>query len=167
MIRKATTDDIPSIMDTIKLIVQEMKSYNNTQWDENYPQSKDFEEDIQNGDLYVYNVDGEVYGFICVNCIEPKEYDDLNWSYNEKAMVVHRFAVNPTFRNKGIGSKLLKFADDLSRENNITYLKTDTYSINTKMDSLLKKCGYKHIGDMNFLGKEKPFYCYDKKLSDK
>ena len=166
MIRKATINDIPSIMDTIRLTVEEMKSYNNTQWDENYPLSKDFKEDIQNGDLYVHDVDGEVYGFICVNYIEPKEYDNLNWSSNEKAMVVHRVAVNPTFRNKGIGSKLLKFADDLAKENNVAYLKTDTYSINVKMNSLFKKCGYKHIGEMDFLGKEKPFYCYDKKLSD-
>lgn len=34
------------------------------------------------------------------------------------------------------------------------------------MNSLFKKCGYKFVGEMSFLGKEFPFYCYDKLLND-
>jgi len=58
----------------------------------------------------------------------------------------------------------MNFADDLAIKNSIKYLKTDTYSINTKMDALFKKCGYKFIGEMIYLGKEKPFNCYEKIL---
>lgn len=164
MIRKANTNDLKSIMEVIKLTVEEMKSYDNTQWDSNYPQSKDFEEDIKKGELYVDEVDGKVQGFVCVNYIEPIEYENLSWSSKDKAMVIHRMAVNPYVRRQGIATKLMKFADDLAKENNVKYLKTDTYSINVKMDALFKKCGFTHIGEMNFLGKEKPFYCYDKEL---
>lgn len=162
MIRKAKINDLDKIMEIIKLTVEEMISYNNTQWDENYPQSKDFMEDIKKEDLYVKDVNGEIYGFICVNYMEPEEYKGLNWSSKEKAMIVHRMAVNPKFRNQGIGIQLMQFAEKLARENNIKYLKTDTYSINIKMNSLFKKCGFQYIGEMTFLGKEKLFYCYDK-----
>lgn len=48
--------------------------------------------------------------------------------------------------------------------NNVNYLKTDTYSLNKKMNSLFKEFDYKCVGEMSFLGKEAPFYCYDKKL---
>ena len=79
-------------------------------------------------------------------------------------MVIHRMAVDSNFRNKGVGKKLISFAEELTKENNVKYIKTDTYSINTKMNSLFLKCGLKLIGEMSFLGKEKPFYCYDKIL---
>ncbi|HDA5951151.1 TPA: GNAT family N-acetyltransferase, partial [Clostridioides difficile] len=46
MIRKANMNDLESIMKIIKSTVEEMKTYNNTQWDENYPLEKDFVSDI-------------------------------------------------------------------------------------------------------------------------
>ena len=164
MIRKANMNDLESIMKIIKSTVEEMKTYNNTQWDENYPLEKDFVSDIKKQDLYIYEVDGEVAGFICLNYEEPEEYLGLNWSSNKKAMVIHRMAVNPNFRKTGIASKLVDFAEKLAVENNVSYLKSDTYSINSKMNLLLTKCGFTKIGEMSFLGKEKSFYCYDKIL---
>ena len=165
MIRKAAKHDMTEDSEILDLTVNEMNSYNNTQWDENYPQEKDFINDIQKGDLFVTEREEKLVGFICINKVEPVEYYGLNWSLNEDAMIVHRMAVNPDYRRSGIGTELMKFADELALENNIRYLKTDTYSINTKMNALFKKCGYDFIGEMNFLGKEKSFYCYEKILN--
>ena len=164
MIIQAVKNDIIDIMKIIDLTVKEMKSYNNTQWDENYPKTKDFIIDIENGDLYVEVENTHIKGFICVNYVEPKEYNDLQWSSIEKCMVIHRMAVNPIYRNNGMGSKLMNFAEELALEKGIKYLKTDTYSINTKMNSLFRKFNYKFVGEMNFLGKENSFYCYEKYL---
>lgn len=164
MIIKATKNDITDIMKILDLTVKEMKSYNNTQWDENYPQTKDFIKDIENGELYVEVENKHIKGFICVNLVEPKEYNDLKWFSIEKCMVIHRMAVSPLYRNSGVGSKLMNFAEEIALKNGITYLKTDTYSINIKMNSLFKKFNYKFVGEMNFLGKEKSFYCYEKYL---
>ena len=61
-------------------------------------------------------------------------------------MVIHRMAVNPKFRQQGIATKLIKLAEQLALDNNVVYLKTDTYSINTKMNSLFKKCGFNLVG---------------------
>ncbi|RDY27012.1 GNAT family N-acetyltransferase [Romboutsia weinsteinii] len=160
--RKAKTSDLNNIMKVIDLTVKEMKQENNTQWDERYPIEEDFLVDIEKGTLYVEEVDGEFKGFICVDFNQPKEYDDINWSSNKESMVIHRMAVNPACRRQGIGQRLIKFADELAIENKANYIKTDTYSINTKMDALFKKCGFVKVGEMDFLGKEKPFYCYDK-----
>lgn len=166
MIRKAKLNDLNSIMEIIKSTVEEMKTYNNNQWDENYPQAKDFTNDIESGDLYVDDDRGNIKGFICVNFIEPVEYENINWSSNDKSMVIHRMAVNPKFRQQGVASEMMHFAEKLASDNNVVYLKTDTYSINTKMNSLFKKFGFNLVGEMSFLGKEKPFYCYDKLLKD-
>ena len=79
-------------------------------------------------------------------------------------MVIHRMAVNPQCRNKGIGTKLINFAEELAIKNKVNYLKADTYSINTKMNSLFRKFNYRFVGEMSFLGKEHSFYCYEKTL---
>ncbi|MGL4254176.1 MAG: GNAT family N-acetyltransferase [Fusobacteriaceae bacterium] len=162
MIKKAVKTDIVKIMEIIATTIEEMRSYNNTQWDETYPKSENFLKDIQAGDLYVDELEGEIRGFVCVNYIEPSEYEDIRWQSSEKAMIVHRMAVNSNFRNQGIGKSLLQFSEKLALENGVNYLKTDTYSINDKMNSLFKKFGFQLAGEMEFLGKEKPFYCYDK-----
>lgn len=164
MIRKAELKDIENIMKIIKAVIAEMKTYGNTQWDENYPQGVDFEEDIKNGALYVEEENGKFRGFVCANFVEPEEYKDIQWGFDEKCMVLHRMSINPECRNKGLASKLIKFVEDTALENGVSYIRTDTYSINEKMNALLKKMGYVHRGNMKFLGKEKDFYCYDKKI---
>ncbi|MFL0195869.1 GNAT family N-acetyltransferase [Clostridium sp. WILCCON 0269] len=165
MVRKAVMEDLRDIMEIIKQTIVEMATYNNTQWDENYPQEKDFMNDIQRGDLFVVEQERKLAGFICINKVEPVEYNGLNWSLSKHCIVVHRMAVNSIYRRSGIGTKLMKFADKLALENNIGYLKTDTYSINKKMNALFKKCGYEFVGEMSFLEKEKSFYCYEKILN--
>ncbi|WP_075366605.1 GNAT family N-acetyltransferase [Desulfosporosinus metallidurans] len=162
--RKAHLEDIDEIMDIIKMTILEMHSYNNYQWDENYPQEKDFITDINEGNLYVSERDEKLVAFICVNQIEPDEYSGLDWSSTKEGMVIHRMSVHPEYRRNGVGLELMNFAEVLAQSHNIAYLKTDTNSMNAKMQSLFIKCGYKYIGDISFLGKEEPFYCYDKLL---
>lgn len=162
--RKAIVQDIIGIMDIIRMVVHEMHSYHNFQWDEFYPQKKDFLADISAGDLYVSERDGKLVGFVCVNKIEPVEYCGLDWSSRKDFMVIHRMAVDPAYRRNGVGRELMTFAEELALKSNIAYLKTDTNSINKKMKALFLKCGYNFIGEICFLGKETPFYCYDKRL---
>jgi ribosomal protein S18 acetylase RimI-like enzyme len=164
MIRKAVINDLESIMGILRKIIVEMHGYNNFQWDENYPQAQDFTSDIQKGNLFVSVREVEIAGFICINQNEPIEYEGLKWSLAEDALVIHRMGVNPDYRNAGIGVALVRFADELAKGAGVKYLKTDTYSLNTKAQSLFEKCGYVLVGEMNFLGREKPFYCYEKTL---
>ncbi len=164
MVRKANAADIGNIMAIIRETLVEMAAYGNNQWDETYPLEKDFLGDIQKGDLYVAEREGALVGFVCINQVEPAEYNGLPWGMRETALVVHRMAVNPVYRRNGIGKELMQFADELAVKNNIRYLKTDTYSINTKMNALFVKCGYRLVGEMSFLNKVKPFYCYERVL---
>ncbi|ADK16926.1 MULTISPECIES: GNAT family N-acetyltransferase [Clostridium] len=165
MIRKAIMEDIKDIMEIIRQTIAEMRTYNNTQWDENYPQKKDFIDDIENENLFIVERNEILVGFLCINKIEPAEYNGLNWSLNEDCLVLHRMSVSPNHRRCGIASELMKFTESLALKNNIQYLKTDTYSVNAKMQALFKKCGYNFVGEIHFNGKEKPFYCYEKILS--
>lgn len=164
MIRAAVMNDLNAIMEIVQAVIVEMHSYNNFQWDENYPQAKDFVSDIQKGDLFVSIREENIVGLICINRNQPSEYAGLEWSHSEEAMVIHRMAVSPDARKVGVGFELVEFAEELAIKNNVRYLQTDTYSLNTKAQGLFQKLGYKFVGEMSFLGKEKPFYCYDKTI---
>lgn len=165
MLRKAIVNDVASIMGIMQRIITEMHGYRNFQWDENYPQAKDFIADIGKGDLFVSLKDNRIAGFICINREEPKEYTGLRWSCAKEALVIHRMGVSTDCRKAGIGAELVGFADLLAKRSGIDYLKTDTYSLNVKAQGLFQKQGYTFVGEMNFLGKEKPFYCYEKSLA--
>lgn len=164
MIRKAKLSDLEDIMDIINETIKEMKLYGNDQWDDNYPNKETFINDIKNESLYVCEEDNNIKGFICMDEDEASEYKDLNWSRNEKCMVTHRMAINNKFRNGGVATKLMNYCKDLAISKGVNYLKADTYSLNVKMNSLFKKLGYNFVGEVKFLGKDKPFYCYDKIL---
>lgn len=164
MIRKAVINDLDIIMEILQKIIVEMHGYNNFQWDENYPQARDFATDIEKGNLFISARENQIVGFICINGDEPIEYQGLNWSFTEAALVIHRMGVSSVCRHAGIGVELVEFAKKLSESRGVKYLKTDTYSLNTKAQGLFKKCGYVFVGEMSFRGKEKPFYCYEKML---
>lgn len=164
LIRVAKMEDLISIMEIVQRIIVEMHSYNNFQWDENYPQVKDFANDIENGDLFVSIREEKIAGFVCINRTQPIEYAKLKWCLSEEALVIHRMAVSPDYRKVGVGFELVVFGDELAIKNNIRYLKTDTYSSNVNAQALFEKLGYIFVGEMSFLGKEKPFYCYEKMI---
>ena len=165
LIREANFNDVDSIMDIIKQIIAEMKESKNTQWDETYPKAENFKQDIEEGSLYVDEFKGDIVGFICVNDSEPEEYKNIDWISDEKSLVLHRMGINPKYRRKGKAKNLIRYAENLAMRNGIMYLKTDTNSMNTKMRSLFKTCGFRFAGEMDFLGKPDPFYCYDLKLN--
>lgn len=164
MIREANLNDVDRIMDIVKQIIVEMGESGNTQWDENYPKAEDFKKDVEEGCLYVDEFEGDLIGFICINETEPEEYKNINWTSDEKALIMHRMGVNPEYRGKGKGKNLIRYAENLAMRNDIMYLKTDTNSKNEKMNGLFKTMGFKFVGEMEFLGKKDLFNCYDLKL---
>lgn len=166
MIRKAQMNDIDKIEIIIADIKAEMKRINNLQWDDDYPKTSHFINDIKDENLYVYvGEDDEIKGLICINLVEPSEYKSLNWSLDKKAIILHRMAVSLSSRKQGIATTLMQFAEKLAIKQGIHYIRTDTYSTNKKMNLLFKKLGYKHVGYMSFQGRPYPFNCYDKQLS--
>lgn len=164
MIRPAVISDLNQIMEIIRSSKLDMNSYGNFQWNEVYPIEKDFIKDITEKTLFVYDIKGIIAGVICINRDEPEEYKNVNWSMVKEAFIIHRLAINNNFRGQGVGYKLINHANAICIENNISYIKTDTNSLNIKAMSLLKKCGYTFVGKTRLVGHAGIFYCYDKVL---
>lgn len=167
MIRKGRNEDLHAIMKLVKDTVQIMKEEKNDQWDEKYPTVSIFEKDVQTESLYVFEENGKIFGSITVDTNLPNEYQDISWSNMTSAYTFHRLVISANARKKGIASSLIAHAEQIALQNNIPYMKIDTYSLNKKAQALFEKCGYVKAGEMAFHGKENPFYCYDKILTDK
>lgn len=165
MIRKGRIEDIGMIIEMIANTAKVMKRENNDQWDEKYPSPDIIIEDIKAGTLYVFEEGKRVTGTITIDNNEPLEYKGISWRNEGPAYTFHRLAVNPLERGKGIASRLINFAEKIALENNIAYIKVDTYSLNVKAQGLFLKKGYRKVGELYFQGKRHPFFCYDKILS--
>ncbi len=165
MIRTAVKQDVEPIMEIIRATIEEMKSYGNTQWNDRYPLACDFEKDVENGDLYVdVAEDGSLAGFVCINSVEPQEYSPMPWKYQGPVLVAHRMAVNPLYRRKGIGTKLLAFAEQTARDAGAVAVRTDTNSVNAKMNALFCKLGYELVGQISLFENPHLFNCYEKRV---
>lgn len=162
-IRQGHIDDLPTIMEIVKKALVIMQKEGNDQWSHKYPNENSVEIDIENKNLFVAIMDDKVVGSITIDQIGGKNYEGIAWTYhNREYMVIHRLVVDPDIRGGGIASNLLAFAEVYAIEQDVFYLKTDTYSLNDKAQNLFMKNGYNKVGSTFFEGKDKPFYCYDK-----
>lgn len=165
MIRRARMNDLDDIMIIIESIKEEMISSDNCGWVGNYPSLNDFLDDIRFKNLYVYEgKENEVSGLICINFVEPAIYRDLSWSLDDRAIILHRLAVDKDSRNQGMATALMKFAEKMAVDNNIYYIRTDTYSKNTITNALLTKLDYSFVGETSLGGIAHSYYYYDKQL---
>jgi GNAT superfamily N-acetyltransferase len=164
-VRKGNKEDIEDIMKIVKKTVELMKSEDIDQWTDEYPLSGDFLKDTENNSLYVAVDENDVVaGSITIDQREPNEYSTSQWRKEGPAYLFHRLVVDPEVRGKGIASLLIKQTEEVAKENNVFYIRTDTYSLNKKAQSLFKKNGFFQTGEIQFMGKDNPFYTFDKIL---
>lgn len=168
MIRKARLEDLPVIMQIVKEVIPLMHASGNTQWGEDYPTEEVFEEDILAETLYLSEGNDEgkhiIEGFICINQDESEEYIPLKWQADSKAVVLHRMAVSPRSRGRGVASELIAFAEEVAAKESISWIKTDTNEANTIMKAILEKRGYQYVGQVYYRIPGTPYNCYEKKL---
>jgi len=161
MIRQADFNDLTAIMDMLDPIKKEMNDNGNFQWNYSYPLREHIEEDIKNGEMYVYDT-GVVEGFACLSKKQPEEYQTVRWTTDEPCYVLRRMAVGLPSRHKNIAQQFMIFAEKKALAEGINYIRTNTCEDNPRMQMLFSKMGYTKVSIMFFKGREETYYCYDK-----
>ncbi len=165
MIRLATYNDIEDILKIKnKAYLYHKDELKIDQWSEDYPNEKIFLSDIEKEELFVYQKDGKIVGFACLNFGPWDTYDSLNWNSDDKFLTIHRVAVDTDYKGMGIASSLLLSLEDVAKSLGCSYLKIDTYSLNEPMNYLIKKLGYEFVGSMKPYENKEAWNCYDKIL---
>lgn len=164
-IRLATKDDLTGVMDLVRRVVPLMREAGNLQWDDHYPNLSVFDQDIEKGQLWLADIQGQVAGIAAITTDQEPEYANVGWDISETAIVVHRLAVDPAFRGQGVAVGLMQQAEIVAQERNILILRIDTNSQNAATQALFPKLGYMLAGEIG-LGFRPGlrFLCYEKRL---
>jgi len=165
LIKLATLNDIPQIMQLISRVVPIMIASGNYQWDNTYPNAEVFINDISLGKLWVAEVEGQIAGITAITTDQETEYAQVGWDITETAIVTHRLAVDPQYRGMGIAASLLQQAEYEAIHRGINILRIDTNTGNQATQKLFPKLGYVFAGEIG-LGFRPGlrFYCYEKRL---
>lgn len=143
-----------------------MRAAGNLQWDEAYPNSEVFSRDIEKEQLWVAEIDGSLAGVAAITEDQEPEYARVGWDITKPAIVVHRVAVDPELRGRGIAEALMQQAEIVAKERSITVLRVDTNTQNAATQKLFPKLGYTFSGEteLGFRAGLR-FLCYEKRLT--
>lgn len=145
--RKAMPNDIEEIYSIVHAAVDVMERDNIFQWDDRYPTKEDFQEDIDESQLYVGLVDGQIVVVYALNQKHDKEYENGKWKYKDEPFyIVHRLCVNPTFQNKGIAKSTLLYIEKQLTEMGIHVIRLDVFTNNPFALRLYNSLGYSEVG---------------------
>ncbi len=162
----ANIDDLPTLMETFIACTSEMRKNNILQWDYTYPTPGLVLDDIEDENVFIIKRNNRSLGTIALNENQNKQYQNVNWKYNEgKILVIHRLSVHPLVQGEGIGKQLSLFAEDYARKNGYNAIRLDAYSKNPISNRMYQKLGYeKADGSCYFHGNPEPFNCYEKRI---
>jgi Sortase and related acyltransferases len=154
VLRKATTADIPAMMEIFCHAQASLKSMGVNQWQNNYPNVDIIDKDLANETAYVLTKDGNILATATIIFNHEPTYDRIyegEWLSRDKFIVVHRIAVNNHYKMKGIASHILKEVERMAIRANIRSFKIDTHKDNIPMRKMIEKNGFTYCGRITLL----------------
>lgn len=148
--RKAIKSDIDSIMSIIKQAQNYFKEQGINQWQNNYPNVEVISNDIERGDSYLLLKDDNIIATTAVTFDGEESYNNIyegQWlTNNDEFAVIHRIAVDNSYKGSGISSKIIEEVENLCKSKGVSSIKVDTNEDNIAMQKLLKKNNFKYCG---------------------
>jgi ribosomal protein S18 acetylase RimI-like enzyme len=163
MIRQAKASEIVQLIAITKSCAAHMIANGIYQWNENYPNIKAFEQDLERGELYVLYAQDTLLGCITISNIKDSEYEAISWLTQDiNHYYIHRLAVSPAFQKQGHARTLMDFAESFAKQNGAVSLRLDTFSQNKRNQRFYENRGYQRLGNIYFPKQsQNPFYCYE------
>jgi len=155
-------------MEIVEQAQEYFRSKGIDQWQNNYPTEGVFLTDMELGESFVLEEDGQVVGTFMASFREDPTYQvivDGDWQYKEPYAVIHRVAMDNRVKGRGYGSQVIQFMVDqcLNREEPVYVLRGDTHQDNLSMQRVFEKNGYRHAGT-TFLADGSKRWAFEKKL---
>lgn len=172
MIRKATQQDLSQVEATYnELFDHEAATTSYTNWKKGLYPTLDYARQAQEqGTLYVGEENGEIYGSVILNHIQPEEYQKIPWTFDakpEEVVVIHTLCIRPSAARKGYGKEFCQFSEEFARQAGAKVIRLDTYEGNLPARSFYPKMGYRFAGSTKFHFQQviwEVLFCYEKQL---
>ena len=163
IIRKAEISDLENIMLMYKSCVAGMLKNSIDQWDATYPNAGVIMEDLIAQTYFVAEENSIIIGGINIDQNQDKTYLEIDWEdKSDSSLVVHRLGVKEEFWKKGIGKKLMIFAENLVVEKGLNSIRLDTYSGYPKAMEFYINLGYQQLGHIYLKEGKNEYYCFEK-----
>lgn len=147
--RKTVKADIDNVMVVIKQAQDYFKEQGINQWQNNYPNSDTINNDIVNGHSYVLLKDDNIVATVAVSFDGESTYNNIyegKWITNDKYAVIHRIAVDNTYKGLGLSSEIIKKIEELCLSKDVHSIKVDTHKENLPMQKVFKKNNFEYCG---------------------
>lgn len=147
--RKSAETDINNIMKIIKQAQAYFKEQGIDQWQNNYPNVEAISGDIANNNSYVLLKDNNIVATAAVSFDGESTYDTIyegEWITNNEYAVIHRIAVDNTYKGLGLSSQIIKNVEQLCLNKGLYSIKIDTHEENISMQKLLEKNKFQYCG---------------------
>ena len=147
--RKSIKTDLLHIMKIIQQAQAYFKEQNIDQWQNNYPNEEVILSDMEKGNSYVMMKDGHIVGTTVISFEKEKTYDQIyegKWLTNDDSGVIHRVAVDNSYKGLGLSHEIIKYTEKLCIEKGVHSIKVDTHKENIPMQKLLRKNGFEYCG---------------------
>ncbi|WP_241242717.1 GNAT family N-acetyltransferase [Paenibacillus whitsoniae] len=158
-----TTKDVKSLLALYRRVTADLKRNGVKQWDFLYPNWFVVRGDLKRGTAYGLRDGKHMIGAVVVDDRQSASYGELPWTL-DGARCIHRLAVDPAWQGKGLGKKLLQFAEEQARASGGGCIRLDVYSGNPGAAQLYERAGYKQVGAIRFPMRSEPYFAYEKAL---
>jgi ribosomal protein S18 acetylase RimI-like enzyme len=164
-ITPAKANEIAGIVEILKDARKHLESQLIFQWHDEYPSVEIVAEDVNNGHLYSCQVEGDCAGIMTLSEVQDPEYAGVAWEdASGRPLVIHRLVVKQAWQGKGVGDRLLEFANLFAFQNKYSSLRLDVYSGNRRAMRFYERNGFLQRGEVRFPKRQHPFFCYEKKV---
>lgn len=140
-IKNSKLSDVSKIFDLYSVATNYMQSKNQVCWSE-FPEELIVNE-IEENRQWKLLIDGKI---ACIWATTLN--DELIWGtdHKEPSVYIHRIAISPDFRGQKLVKKLIDWANDFGKKQNLQYIRMDTVGLNEGLISHYEKLGFQFLG---------------------
>lgn len=150
--RAAEVRDLDAILDVIAHARRAIGALGIDQWQDGYPEPAVIRADIAAGIGHVFEENGHIGAYLALAPSPEPVYAHIDgvWQHSGPYLTVHRMCVDDGLRRRGLGARMLAFAQERARNQGCVSVRADTHRGNIAMQGLLKKCGFVCCGEVRY-----------------
>lgn len=139
----AKQEDLAAVGEVLQAARGYLREQGLDQWQKYPPTEQDTRIHFSRGELYVVREDGLIAGTFVLVSHEPA-YDTIDgaWLHGGPYVALHRVAVAPAFRRRGVASLIFEAACEYARSVGAESVRIDTHEGNFPMRSALERNGF-------------------------
>ncbi len=160
--RKARPEDLAQVFALFTDAIRAMDEDGIPQWDEVYPDERTLKQDLEQGQMYLAELEGRAAAVFVLNREYDPQYANGAWTEPDRFLVIHRLCVSPRVQNRGLGKLTVQAAEEQASVLGAKALRLDAFKQNPYALRLYERMGYRIVGDVVF--RKGPFFLMEKGL---